>query len=469
MDEIFDNQFESEEMLAVVHRYEDMKKNNKTYYFDVFEFENIIDFYVSNDRVNSAYEVTKYAIKQHPTAVSIQLKRAQLLIDKGLPSRSLSILDKIEKIESENLNVYVSKGIAYYLLGNQAEANRHFDIAISLASDFKDQILYGIALFFEQTRNWNLAIKYLLSSYVTNKDNFDIYFDLAYCYEKIDEDARSILLYKKYLEQNPYSENAWYNLGVVYYKLSQYEEAISAYDYCVALNPEYSSALFNKANSYNALEDYDRAIEIYQEFLLLEKGDLLATYYLGECFERKKEYELALIYYREAIQIDQNFAEAWFGIGVVMSLKENFLLSLLFVYRAILLDNKNLDYWYSLAEVCQKIEFNEGAKKIYQIIIEIEPSEYEAYVAHSELLFSEGKRKDAIHLLENYLTKDIDNPLVNYQLAVYFNKINQKERAAQFFSTAIRIDFKLHEFFLEEYPELRKNRKIIETIKSIHQ
>ena len=52
MQEEFDDIFHGEEESELISRYEEMLRNNTNYFFDVFEFENIIDYYIESIPIN---------------------------------------------------------------------------------------------------------------------------------------------------------------------------------------------------------------------------------------------------------------------------------------------------------------------------------------------------------------------------------------------------------------------------------
>ncbi|MCK7530130.1 MAG: hypothetical protein MZV63_03270 [Marinilabiliales bacterium] len=96
-----------------VQKFERMKKNNENYFFDVIEFETIIDYYIESNNSIKAFEAATLASEQHPNSVSIQLRKARVLLDKGRAVEALRILKKLENIEPGNHEIYIAKGTAY--------------------------------------------------------------------------------------------------------------------------------------------------------------------------------------------------------------------------------------------------------------------------------------------------------------------------------------------------------------------
>ena len=98
-----------EEIKQVVQRFENMKRNNENYFFDVIEFETIIDFYLESNNSARAFEAASLATNQHPNSVSIQLRKARVMLDRGRAVEALRILKKLEDIEPGNHEIFIVK------------------------------------------------------------------------------------------------------------------------------------------------------------------------------------------------------------------------------------------------------------------------------------------------------------------------------------------------------------------------
>lgn len=307
-----------DDALESVDRFETMIKNNKLCYFDVHEFENLVDHYLENHKLAKASKASDLAMQQHPSSISLQLKHAQVLIGRGEEIKALTILKKLKGIESTNKNIYILIGNIYNILKKPQNAKKQFDIALSLCYDDKEDLLFRIAVSFEQLGLYELALPYFIEVHKLNNQDPEILFEIAYCYEKLQKDKESIEAYKAYLELDPFSDNAWYNLGILYNRNNQSLNSIEAYDFCIAINEKHSKAYFNKANALALCEKFEEAIKSYIEYLDFD-DDHASTYsYIGECFEKLEEYDQAMIYYENAIKEDEKFADPWFGMGLIL-------------------------------------------------------------------------------------------------------------------------------------------------------
>jgi predicted Zn-dependent protease len=288
MKEDFEDIFHEEEYSELVNRYEEMLKNNTKYFFDVIEFESIIDYYIDSNKANNALNAVKFASQQHPYSLNIQLKKAQVLVDKGHASQALQVIEQIERIESSNSDVYLLKGSTLNVMGRYSEAERAFDTAIIYSYDDKVDVIHTIAQSFEQIGRYKTALKYLHQAYKMDSKNIMLLYDIGYCYEKLGQINKSIEFYKQFLDKDPFAENAWYNLGVLYNKSDKYTNAIEAYEFALAINPEFSVAYFNLANAYSNNEDFHNAIISYKEYLKFDGKSVEILTFIGDCYESLK-------------------------------------------------------------------------------------------------------------------------------------------------------------------------------------
>src|SRR6056297_339960 len=262
--------FENEEFLVLLRKYEKMKNSENSTFFDVEEFEQIIDYYLDEFEYENAAEAAEHGTLQHPASVEIKYKVVHIYLEQGMGRQALDMLDHIPTWEHANAEFYYLKGTAFCITGKIHDAEKNFDKGLSISTEDHFEALLNIAIAFENARQYRHAIKYLEQAHEISPDYLSVIYDLGYFNERLDNFTKSVEYYQEYLDRDPFSENVWYNLGVAYYKLDQPEKAIEAYDYSLALNSDYASAFFNKANTYGSMADYPNAIETIAEFLEIE-------------------------------------------------------------------------------------------------------------------------------------------------------------------------------------------------------
>jgi tetratricopeptide (TPR) repeat protein len=455
-----------EEVKHAVQKFERMKKNNENYFFDVIEFETIIDYYIESNNSIKAFEAATLASEQHPNSVSIQLRKARVLLDKGRAVEALRLLKKLESIEPGNHEIYIAKGTAYGMLGDIQGAKKMFDYSLTLDTEDVENILFAITSVLQNLNYYEQLIPYM-EKLIEMEPEFKAHlYDMAYAYEKIEDYESSIKYYLKYLDEEPFSDSAWYNLGIIYNKLESYDKAMEAYDYALAINSQNTFAIFNKGNILSNLERYSDAIPVYHEYLENEPESFEAMTYLAECYEKIGEVIMARKYYQEAIELAPEFADPWFGLGVIALNTGNTDDSLIFFRKAVRLDDENPEIWYLLG----KAHYSKGEKKAalrcFREALKLDSYYDEVWADLGTIILKDELTSKALPYLEHAYKVTGDVPGINYLLASLYLHSGSAEKAYRHLSIALNLDKELLTEFEDIFPSRLFSRKIKKLLES---
>ncbi|MBN1252954.1 MAG: tetratricopeptide repeat protein [Bacteroidales bacterium] len=446
---------------AFVERFDDMLKSKNQYFFDVYEFENIIDYYLFKSDYKKAQKVVDYALKMHPLAFSIMIKQAQLFIRLSQPIKALKLLKKLTKIESTNSNLFFLKGVVFCSLGDIKNALNDFNHSLSVTYELKEDLLYNIAVALQEVGRYEFAVDYFLQAYKIDKEDITVIYELAFCYEKLDKDNLSINFYKEYLNKHPFSELAWFNIGTVYNKVEDYSLAIEAFDYAIAIDDEYALAYFNKAESLAFNEQFEESIEVFNEFLEISPDNAVAIFHIGESYAKLKNNEKALEFFDKAIELDNKFADAYYAKSYILYENKNFLDALHSIKKAIKLDSEDDEYWYLSGLINRELNFIEEADKSFKNAIDLNYSDVQIWIEYSKLNFGTKHIYKTINILSEAFEYYKDNVEINYRLAGYLAKIENFSSAAFHLKLALNIDFLRISIFREVY---NKKNEMLENL-----
>lgn len=435
--EFFFNEMEAFEL---VQRYEELIRGRKSFFFDVLEFESIINYYLDNEEFSKANETINAAIGMHPYSSEIQLLKAELLTAEKKFQEALTILEVLDKIHSEKSEVFFLKGQVYFSMGNFIKSEESFRQSINLAQDDKSELIYRISNVYFVEDEYNIAIRYLLETYSYEPKHFATLFDLGYCYEKINDIDKSYYYYNKLLDHFPFTQNVWYNLGIVLTKQGKFDEALEAYDYCLAIDPEYTSAYHNKGNTLASIERYKEATEVFKNLLEYEPENPRVYCSLGECYEKTEKFEQALEMYNKTITIDPAFAEAYYGIGVIMNERKQPNLAIDFIKKAIALEPEQYDFWLGFGKVHYELNSIEEALKAYREATILNPDEPDAYLALAEIYLYQEKFRDVENMFDEIGLKFEDNASMKVLNAAALYLSHRRKEALDVLKAAKRID-----------------------------
>ena len=449
-----------EEIRQAVQKFERMKRNNEKYFFDVVEFESIIDYYIDCNNSPKAFEAATLATQQHPNSVSIQIRKARVMLDKGRAVEALRILKNLENIEPGNHEIFIVKGTALGMLGDIQGAKKIFDYALTLDSEETGNILFAVVSVLQNLNYYEQLIPYLLRL-IGMEPNYKAHlYDLAYAYEKVEKFNESIFYYHKYLEEEPFSDSAWYNLGIIYNKMELFDKALEAYDYALAVNSLNTFAIFNKANILSNLERYSEAIPVYHEYIENEPDSYEALTYLAECYEKTNEIELAGKYYHDAIELEPEYSDAWFGLGVIEYNAGNADDSLIYFRKAVRLDDENPEYWYLLGKAHYIKGEIKAALSCFRESLKLDAYYDEVWVDLGKIILREKLISKAIPYLEHAYRVTGNLPGINYLLAVFYLCNGDREDAFRHLSLGVGLDREMFREFKEVFPLNLFTRKI---------
>ncbi len=430
----------NEEISASVSRYRNMLKNKDSYYFDVFEFEYIIDFFMDKNDFKSAGKAIDYALNQHPHSIDLQIKKSQILINQGFPLKALRLLEKIEKIESSNHTIFYLQGAVYSSLGNINKAVELFEHSLSLIFETKEDLLYNIAMTLKQVGRYDLSNKYLLKLYRLNPEDDSALYELANNYQKLEEDEQSIRFYKEYIAQNPFSSTVWFNLGRIYQNQGKHELAVQAFEYVIAIEPDYKAAYFQKGMSLYENEEFWESISIFEDYLELDSEDTDTLFHIGEIYAKLRDYQKANEYYDKVLALDNEFEDAWYSKAVVLYEQGKYVDALYYLKKAINIEEEDPDFWNLSAIICRKLDFVDEAEKAFKKTIELDNSNPNIWIEYSKINFGHTKIYKTINILSEANELFEDNAEINFRLAAYLALINNFDAAKFHLKQALQQD-----------------------------
>jgi len=445
--------FENEEFQVLLRKYEDMRSGAQPIFFDVEEFEQIIDYYLDDFQFDEAREAANLGKRQHPASVEIKYKFIHIYIEQGQPKKALTMLEEIPVWEENNPERYFLKGTALCMIGRLKESEAQFDRGLELSEDDTFDALINISIAFENIRHFEQAVKYLLQAYNQQPDNLSVLYDLGYFYDRLHKFDESLKYYLRYLEVDPYSDNVWYNLGIVYHKLEEFEKAVEAYDFSIAINPDYASAYFNKASVWVNAGKYGNAIAAYREFLEVEPENTQAYCYMGDCYEQMDRLDEALAAYRKVIELDNIDPEGWFGAGMIYHRKGDHQEAITYILKAIEFDNNNLDYWINLGYANEDAGMIEEAVKCYSFVTRSDAKDLDGWMALTGLLMKEGEYEIALGFLRAAFVHHSTDSGIKLKFAVCHLKLGEKELSMKFLEEALKVDADLETEFAYYFPE----------------
>ena len=97
MNKDFDK-YDNNDVSLLITKFELMLDQNNSFYFDVEELEDIIEYYIDKNNLKKAYKAVLFAGEQHPNSVVFILRKAQLFASSNKTQKALELFEKQKNI-----------------------------------------------------------------------------------------------------------------------------------------------------------------------------------------------------------------------------------------------------------------------------------------------------------------------------------------------------------------------------------
>ncbi|WBO83572.1 tetratricopeptide repeat protein [Hymenobacter yonginensis] len=458
-----ENYEDRDEVLDTVRRFERMVAQNEPVFFDLADFENIIDHYTTNTQYDKALQACEAAIAQYPFSTELLIDRSQVLAMKGEYLEASSQIENVAHLDPDNPDVAVTRGIIATQKGEFAEAVAFFLQAAERAPD-RDDIFFNLGLAYQSWQKFKSAAKYYKKSLRINADNDVAVQELLYCLEVSERLEENLPFFQRFTDDDPYSAIAWYNLGQAYYRLEQLDKAVAAFEYAILVDGKFLEAHAYLASVYVSQERYREAIGEFELSYPEGQPTPEALCNIGECHEKLREWDAARRFYQKSIDLEPEMDEAWFGIGIIMNEQERYLEATHFFRKAVGIYAESVEYWMALAAAEYQVGNVVSALDAYEKAAEVAPDSKDVWLNWSIILYEQGNFQGAIDLMRNAVEVQPLEAELHYRLCAYQLAAGRFRDAYETLENALVLDFDKHKLLFEYFPELESQQALARLI-----
>jgi tetratricopeptide (TPR) repeat protein len=451
------------EIIDLIKRYEHMVESGDSHFFDVNEFEIMIGHFLGFSDIKQAQKVLQYASSLFPESLTLQLREAQILASIGKHIKAISRLKTLLAFEPHNDEIHLTLASIYSKMSEHHLAINHFNKALLTSEiELKPEIIQDIALEYENLGEWRKAIELLKKCLKIDTSYESALFELAYCYDQVNDIKSAIAFFEKYLDHKPYSTLGWYNLGNSYHRLGSLKKAINAYDFSIAIDKTYLRAYIQKAEALTTCENFREALEVYDEILELETATPHTLCCIGECYEKLGDFINAENYYKKCLEIDSDFSDAFVGLGVVADLQSDISLSIRFFERAVQIEPEHADFRLLLATSFMKLAKPQEAETQFAAIIEKFPKNVEAWEGRIDNLQRLDAHEAALEVLKEGIEVVNEPTHLRYQQFFSFFASGKEAKAFDLLDMLLINHYESASRFFNSFPDLLNDNRIAE-------
>lgn len=449
----YSSNFYNEPNPALIAKFEEMLRSRNAYFFDVEELEILIDHYLDQGSYSKARKAVNHGLQLFPGSSSLLLKQAQAFLLNKKPAKAMEILDFLEAAEPLNTEMLLFKAVVHRNLSDFEGTRSCLLKALDSSSENKEDIYLDLAFEQEMVEDYTGAIQSLKQSLRINPDHEASIFELGYCYDMADDLEGGVDFFTRFVDHYPYNFVAWYNLALCFEKLSFFEKAIEAVEYCLAIKEDFVNGHILRANMFTSLDNDVKAIEAYTDSLDHDDANPMVYAAIGECFERLEHMDLARRNYQEALNLDPQYTDALMGLGAIKEHEEKYAESENYYRQALKIDDLNLDNWHILAELLVKAGKTEEACEVYNHMVTAFLDDEEAWIGLADTQASLYGSERSAETLETAL-EHIETPQdIPWHLAKYLIKSGQIEYGYEYLGNALAENAKGCKYFVNIFPE----------------
>ncbi len=430
---------DDEQIAEALLRFKQAIGENASIYFDVFEYEGIIDSLMEEAEVELAQEAINRALSQHPNAFEIQIKEVQVLLFNGEAIKALDALAILDEVEPDSVELQLLRGTACVQIGEVDEAIELYHNAYEQSGEPDSELAYDIALSLQQAGEYEKAIFFLEEAYHDTQTTSLLY-ELGYCCSKIDKYEEGIKYYEQYLNDDPLNSAVWYNLGINYNLIGQADKAIDAYDYAIALQETLDQAIFNKGNVLANTNRYTEAIEAYDEYLQLSPESEEGHFYIGDCYLATGQFKEACKHYQKAYELNPQNIEALHSIAIALMNEDKNEAALEIIKEVLALEKDNAIYLTSYGNANFELDRLDEAKEAYQKAIVIDPNCVVAWGSLADIESMDDKLENGLEVLLNALEKNSKDPYILSKIVIQYIDLEQEEEAVKYLKRGLKQD-----------------------------
>ena len=451
-------------ILLLVARFESMMSSKDHHFFESDELEDIIEYYSEKGKWKKALNAVELALEYYGFNTDFHIHKTNLLISLEKYNEALNILNEIEPIIPLQFELHLYKGDCLMFLEEYAESILSYKKALELAEtvEEKENVYLDLAFVYQSIDNYNKSFECILKSIRLNYHHEEAISELGSFIEFHRYYDKGIKILNEVIEHNPYCFQAWYYLGICYRELEDIEKALKAFDYSIVINNEFEPALIEQARTMAFIGRWEEGIELFEKALKVTGSNDEIYTELGNIFYKKQDFQKAKIYYDKAIKssLSTDFTdELYYKIGQCY-IKEEEWLKAKKCFKKAYDKYKDAIYLKGLANVEEKLEEFESAIYYYEEAIEMDPYNEAVWEDYSNCLYQCDMVEDAVSVLESALFVMTDSAKLRYLLSAYLYKAGKKQQAKYEFEKALSMDFLNHELYINAFPHLKKEESV---------
>ncbi|NNC82569.1 MAG: tetratricopeptide repeat protein [Flavobacteriales bacterium] len=400
----------------VVQRYIRLLKEKRDEFFDVEEFQSIIDHYVNLFDLEEASLAIEKGLVQHPESFDLSLRKAHIALLSGNIEDCLRVISSFELLHPNDEELMALKIEAYTYRGDHDKAIVLIENLLN-SSGVRDRVKLNIQLAEQYTHKSNLleAIAAWKNAIAADPQLELAHLELRQAFIKADIVEEGIRYFRKRTDEHPYSFPAWLELAECYLHHGEVDRALSAFDYALAIDEDHIIALAGKGSAFFHNDDYPSSLEVFKQLNGILPDDPTVICSIGECYEQLEEYPLANDYFLKALDISPEHIEARLGHAIVSEHLDDSGKALSQMETVVGLEPDNAEYWYIFAELLSRNDRFEKSQLCFERSLQLSDKKLEYRLGQIDALIRAGELETALDKVQVCFEDEGDQPIIYHR------------------------------------------------------
>jgi tetratricopeptide (TPR) repeat protein len=404
-------------------------------------------------------------IEYFPFSASLLFKKADLLLANRKYTEALTILEKAQLLDANDLNLYILKTDAYLALDKHEKAVSLLETGIAhFEGEEKIELLFELADVYDDYEEFDKVFDCLMLVLKEEPTNEEALYKICFWTDFTGRNEESIRLHTNIIDQHPYNELAWFNLGAAYQGLKLYEKAIDAYQYSLVIDEKFDYAYRNIGDAYIRLKKYKEAIEALEKVLELSKPEEVIYEAIGHCYDRLRNYAQARFHYRKASHLNPDDSKLFYKIACTYYNESQWQSAVKQLESALKIHRQQFEYNLLMGEAKLQLNQTKEAIQFFSNAVRIKPRNVSGWEALIRCLYQSEFYAEARQQVLNAMDITNNKPVFLFYLSAVLLAQGKTKEALLYLENAMQTSPKTLKKFIDLNPSILQNANVVDVI-----
>jgi len=411
---------------------------------------------------------------QHaPYSAEVVYELAVIFDENGNPEGAVKLYRRTLEIEPTHGKAHRSLGDKLYAAGDTATALQHYQEALSLMPEIKEDFFEPLEPYFAGLMTTDEAMPILEKAMLVLPDDPRSYFYAANLQADTGNVEEAIKHYEKtiqiieadasYLQiELPMGNfnDVYFKLGELYHQQGDIEESVAYFKRALVVDPGLANRFISQGQNAFEAENYQDAIEPLNTHLLLFPEDVGAIYLLGQSYEANGNTDAALAFYERTLTLDSERPDVLFKMVHIYRGREAHQQAVDTLQKIIEIEPDTTEAHYLLAISYLTLAEFDAALSAFLATVRLNPEDVAAHYHAAILLEQKDEINQAIEyyektialdttLIENDIGRHLQTPLPNiaatevepfFRLGSIYRARNDEDNIIRVYQPALEIE-----------------------------